>query len=63
MLYLQQISKGVLYKGQISRKGVKGVTMKRKIYQQLLDWKEKRNFSHCLRRNQKQRPTPKRKSL
>ena len=37
--------------------------MKRKIYQQILDWKEKRNFSHCFLVNQKQRPTPWRKSL
>ena len=26
-----------------SQKGAEGVVMKRKIYQQLLDWKEKRN--------------------
>ena len=29
--------------GQKSQKGAEGVAMKRKIYQQLLDWKEKRN--------------------
>ena len=27
-----------------SQKGADGIVMKRKIYQQLLDWKEKRNF-------------------
>ena len=32
-----------MLESQISQKGVKDVTMKRKIYQQLLDWKEKRN--------------------
>lgn len=44
-VYLQKnkSQKGVLLKSQISKKGVKGVTMKRKIYQQLLDRKEKRN--------------------
>ena len=28
---------------QKSQKGIEGIIMKRKIYQQLLDWKEKRN--------------------
>lgn len=42
-MHRNKSQKGVLLKGQISKKGVKGVTMKRKIYQQLLDWKEKRN--------------------
>ena len=28
---------------QKSQKGADGIIMKRKIYQQLLDWKEKRN--------------------
>ena len=42
-LYSDKSQKGVLYKGRISQKGVKDIAMKRKIYQQLLDWKEKRN--------------------
>ena len=29
--------------GQKSQKGADGIFMKRKIYQKLLDWKEKRN--------------------
>ena len=29
--------------GQKSQKGAKSFVMRRKIYQQLLDWKEKRN--------------------
>ena len=29
--------------GQKSQKGASGIVMKRKIYQQLLDWKEKRH--------------------
>ena len=28
---------------QKSQKGAKGIVLKRKVYQQLLDWKEKRN--------------------
>lgn len=31
-----------------SQKGADGTVMKRKIYQQLLDWKEKRNFPTVL---------------
>ena len=29
---------------QKSQKGAEGIVMKRKIYQQLLDWKEQRNM-------------------
>ena len=35
--------KGVNMKVQKSQKGADDIIMKRKIYQQLLDWKEKRN--------------------
>ena len=32
---------------QKSQKGAEGIVMKRKIYQQLHDWKEKRNGDVC----------------
>ena len=35
--------KGVKHSRKKSQKGVNNIIMKRKIYQQLLDWKEKRN--------------------
>ena len=44
-VYLHRIKsqKGANMEVQKSRKGADDIIMKRKIYQQLLDWKEKRN--------------------
>ena len=44
-VYLHRVKsqKGVNMKAKKSQKGADDIIMKRKIYQQLLDWKEKRN--------------------
>jgi DhnA family fructose-bisphosphate aldolase class Ia len=42
-LQRQKSQKGVNMTEKKSQKGAEGIVMKRKIYQQLLDWKEKRN--------------------
>ena len=40
---------------QKSQKGVNGIIMKRKIYKQLLDLKEKRTVPECLKRSTSQK--------
>ena len=40
---IEKSQKGVNMLDQKSKKGAGSIVMKRKIYQQLLDWKEKRN--------------------